>query len=154
MRAFPIAAFLPVAVATALVLGAGPGCNTSCDDAVKEVLEVTSGVTDPTGSVYESSAWEGEYLEFVPQRKLRFFHGLRGIPRSVQVYIGFHPAPLTPEGGRNISEAAGNIAIIEEVNAEYVQIRNDTCETFYTRLVAANPTLVSDPDGSAGAPSL
>jgi hypothetical protein len=35
-----------------------------------------------------------------------------------------------------------------------VQIRNDTCETFYTRLVAANPTLVPDPDGSAGAPSL
>jgi hypothetical protein len=42
----------------------------------------------------------------------------------------------------------GNEAILEAVNEDYVRLRNDTCETFYVRLVAG---VLSADDGAGGA---
>lgn len=130
-------AWAPLLAAALWVLGSGPSCATSCDDAVRDPPEaVTDGTTDDSGSFYESAPWEGAYLKFPPQKRYDFMHGLGDTPDLIQVYVGFTKTPLGDDGQGNISLAVGNEAIIEEVNDEYVRVRNDTCETFYVRLVA------------------
>jgi hypothetical protein len=133
--------FAPLlAAALAFSLG-NPACTTSCsDEETGGPEEIRSGTTDATRSVYESTSFSGKYLKFRPNKRYKFFHGLRGTPALVQAWVGFHEVPLNSdmETG-NISEAAGNEAILEAVTSEYVTIRNDTCETFYLRLVASDP---------------
>jgi hypothetical protein len=145
-------AFALPLLATALVLlGQIPGCKTSCDDDEEGDAEVvTTGTTDATRSVYESAPWAGKYLRFRPDKRYSFVHGLRGTPSVVQAWVGFDEQPLSNYPG-NISEAAGNEAIIESVTAERVQIRNDTCETFYLRLVASDPIDETSAGGAASA---
>jgi len=143
------APLLAVTLAFAL---ANPACNTSCsDDASGPPEDVHAGTTDSTRSVYESASFSGTYLEFRPQKKYKFFHGLRGTPAVVQAWVGFSDRPLNENGqSGNISEAAGNEAILEAVTSEYVIIRNDTCETFYLRLVASDPVEDSGAGGAGG----
>jgi hypothetical protein len=143
-------AFLAPLLAAALVFSlANPACTTSCsDEETGGPEEIRGGTTDSTRSVYESTSFSGKYLKFRPNKRYKFFHGLRGTPAVVQAWVGFHEVPLNSdmETG-NISEAAGNEAILEAVTSEYVTIRNDTCETFYLRLVASDPI----ESGAAGA---
>lgn len=129
----------PLLAATLVLFAVHPGCTTTCSDPeTGGPEEVRGGTTDATRSVYESAPWRGKYREFRPQKQYRFIHGLRGTPAVVQAWVGFSEQPLPNDMG-NISEAAGNSAIVESVTAEHVQIRNDTCETFYLRVVASNP---------------
>ena len=126
-------------LAAALAL-AHPSCRTSCsDEETGDPEDIRTGTTDSTRSVYESTSFRGAYLEFRPNKRYRFFHGLRGTPAVVQAWVGFTEVPLGSTGRGNISEAAGNMAILESVTDEHVVIRNDTCETFYLRLVASDP---------------
>jgi hypothetical protein len=135
------------------VLVSGSGCQTSCSNAeTGGPEEFHGGSTDATGSVYESAPWNGNYLLFRPQKRYQLFHGLRGTPSVVQAWLGFSSAPLGGAGRGNISEGAGNEAIVEAVNDQFVVLRNDTCETFYLRVVASNPVeSLPDAGGAAGA---
>jgi len=127
---------------------AGPGCRTSCDDAVDGPAErVTTGSTDLARGVYESVAWNGAYHEFPPQKRYAFLHGLAGVPRFVQTFVAFKRTPLEDDEAGNVSEAAGNEVILEGVDATSIRVRNDTCETFYLRVAASAPT----DEGAAGA---
>ena len=144
-----VAPLLSVAL---LFIAQSTGCYTSCSDAAGDTEEdVRNGVTDSTRSTYQSAPWNAEWLEFRPNKRYRFFHGLRGVPGLIQAWVGFHGAPLRDD--KNVSEAAGNEAIVEYVNAEYFQIRNDTCETFYLRAVATDPLEDSETGGAGGASS-
>jgi hypothetical protein len=132
-----------VSAALALVLvpisgSAGLGCDTSCDDGGDKsdpAVVYEGGSTDDALSYYESDSWDGPYLKFPPQRTYDFHHGLGRRPYAVLSYVGFSESPLR-DGNGNISEAAGNEVIIEWVDEQVVRVRNDTCETFYLRLVA------------------
>lgn len=129
----------PLAAALLLV-GSQLGCSSQCDgSAGKTLVDVTDGTTDLENGVYESAPWDGTYLEFGAQRRYRFFHGLGGVPRVVQAWIGFVPKPLAPPGP-NVSEGVGNEALLRGVTDEYVIVQNDTCARFYLRLVASEPT--------------
>jgi hypothetical protein len=64
-------------------------------------------------------------------------HGLGAIPKEYQIYVSFWPDALVKD--HSIAEAAGNIAVVERITDEYIQTRNDTCETFYIRLIAEHP---------------
>lgn len=144
-----VAPLLSVAL---LFVAQSSGCKTSCSDPEGDTPEeIQSGVTDATRSVYESAPWNGQWLEFRPNKRYVFVHRLRGIPSVIQAWVGFHSAPLRDD--HNVSEAAGNEAIVEYVNAEHFQIRNDTCETFYLRAVASDPIEDSDVGGAGGASS-
>lgn len=125
--------FLLLVLATA---PAGTGCKTSCTvDADPNPEVITSGVAE--GGVYESSPWNGEYHEFPPQKRYEFRHGLGGVPKEVATYVAFEETPIGTREFGNVAEAAGNIVIIEDVSAEDIRVRNDTCETFYLRVVAS-----------------
>ena len=124
------------------VSGAGPGCNTSCDDGGSSddpPVVYDGGTRDETLTYYESDTWNGPYLKFPPQRTYDLVHGLGRPPTAVMAYVGFSDTPLGTTGNGNISLAAGNEVIIEWVDESVIRVRNDTCETFYLRVVALAP---------------
>jgi hypothetical protein len=146
-----LAVVAPLLSAALVLIAVHPGCTTTCSDPEgDEAEDIHSGTTNRARTVYESAPWRGKYLKFRTNKSYRFFHGLRGTPAVVQAWVGFDEISLHDDGGGNISEAAGNEAIIESVTAEHVTIRNDTCETFYLRLVASDPI---EDVGAGGAPS-
>lgn len=136
---------LLLGVAASLVFATG--CDTSCTVDVDPNPEViTSGTTED--GVYESAPWDGDYQKFAPQKRYEFRHGLGGVPKEVTTYVGFHKTPIGESEFGNVAEVAGNIAIIERVTSESIRVRNDTCETFYLRVVAsaAGPSSPPPPD--------
>lgn len=121
----------------------GMGCETSCSVEEEEFPEdVRSGITNAEEGTYASDVWSGEYHRFPPKKRYRFYHGLNAVPRNVETWVGFVKRPLGDDGKGNVAEASGNIVIIQDVTSDYIQVRNDTCETFYLRVYA------SDPEGS------
>lgn len=130
---------------TLALLPFGTGCETSCtvdEDPNPEV--VSSGTT--VGGVYESTSWDGEYQKFPPQKRYQFQHQLGAVPQEVSTFVGFHNPPIGDGGFGNVAEVAGNIVVIEGVTEEYIRVRNDTCETFYLRVVAIVATGLNGPD--------
>lgn len=137
------------------VPGAGPGCNTSCDegdDSDDPPVLYEGGNRDQALTYYESDTWDGVYLKFPPQRTYDLVHGLGRAPSAVMSYVGFSHSPLGESGNGNVALATGNLAIIEWVDDTIIRVRNDTCETFYLRVVAMAPGDGVDPGaGAAGA---
>ena len=82
---------------------------------------------------YESAPWEGPFLDFPAGRSYLFIHGLGSAPQTVSVYFSFDDV------GGSSTPAAGNQATIEEVTAEHVHVRNDTCSHVYVRVTASDP---------------
>jgi hypothetical protein len=117
-----------VAFASCVALGCNPPCETSDSEPVSY-----DGGTHADG-VYESSAIDGQYLHFPGGRRYALRHGLDAKPAVVQVYVAFEEYPLKEN---NISPAAGNQAVIEIVDDLVVQVRNDTCDELYVRVVAS-----------------
>lgn len=116
------------------------GCETSCSvDADEEPELVTSGNTDLEAGTYESAPWDGKFHVFPPKKRYAFQHGLPGVPRDVSTWVSFHERPLVGRAHGDIAESAGNIVIIERVDETTIQVRNDTCETFYLRVFASDP---------------
>jgi hypothetical protein len=135
------------------VSGVGPGCKTSCDngdDSDDPPVVYDGGSRDEALTYYESDSWDGRYLRFPPQRTYDFVHGLGRPPTAVMSYVGFSETPLGTNGNGNVSIAAGNEVIIEWVDDSIIRVRNDTCETFYLRVVALGPNdAATDIDSNA-----
>ncbi|MCH2109184.1 MAG: hypothetical protein MK135_07640 [Polyangiaceae bacterium] len=116
----------------------------------------TGGTVLPSGYTYESSAVDAPLLHFPAGRVYEFEHGLGARPVTINTYVSFCEQlgrcaenDLTAPG--NIAESAGNQAVIEEWNDEFIRIRNDTCAEFYVRLVAAlDPAPLSNGLGGMG----
>lgn len=138
------------ALLAAALCVAGPqlGCRTSCDNTDEGPAQRIDQDANPSPDVYESAPWNADYLEFKPQKRYRFYHGLDGAPALFKAWVGFEQNPLITQ--HSISEAVGNMAIWECVNERFVQVRNDTCEVFYLRFTAADPTPITDTAADGG----
>jgi hypothetical protein len=89
---------------------------------------------------YQSSSWQGPWLHFPGGRRYVLAHHLGQAPASVTAYLSFKEYP-GPQGNPddkpgNVSQGSGNAALIEQVDAQNIQVRNDTCSDFYLRVVA------------------
>lgn len=132
---------LPTLVSAALFSGvlalavANPGCTSTCTTRATEdnTREVTSGQTSTDRTFYKTSDFSGPFLAFPPGRTYQFIHGLDKAPDVVNVYVSFDEEAV-PE--TSVSQSPGNQALIEVVDEEMVQIRNDTCADFYVMLTA------------------
>ncbi len=120
------------ALATTLVMAFG--CSPPCETASEDPVFFKGGEYVATCSTYETSPWGGPYLHFPGGRRYRIYHGLGQVPPVVNTYVAFHESPIP---GNNVSENTGNQGVIEDVNADYIQIRNDTCADLYLRVVAS-----------------
>ncbi len=126
------------------------GCDTSCDKESAEPLAYLDGRVSPSGISYETNAFDEPYVGFPPGRRLRIMHGLGLPPTLVQSYVAFVRTPLPQGENGNTAESAGNQVIIEAVNDEYVQVRNDTCEFFFLRVVLEAPPPGTDSPAAQG----
>ena len=133
-----LALFLPCLVA----------CTSSCPRETEDAARrYTAGTTSAHGTLYETNAWDGSFVDFPAGRRLALVHGLRQMPIELMSYLAFKSRPL-PKGGKGfVSESAGNQVLIEGVDEEVIRVRNDTCEDFFLRLVAS--TLPADGAGGA-----
>ena len=86
-------------------------------------------------------------MDFPAGRRLALVHGLRETPIELRSYLGFKEHPFPESGEGFVAESAGNQVLIEDVNDEFIRVRNDTCEHFYLRIVAST----FPDDGAAGA---
>lgn len=123
------------------LLASQSSCS-ACDTSGQDPIDYSQGTT--SGKVYETSPATGEWLHFPPGRRFRLHHGLGTDQLSVDASVAFSEHPLhRPEGGDdagawdvgNTSPAAGNEVIVERQDADAVQVRNDTCATYYLRVV-------------------
>jgi hypothetical protein len=119
-------------------------CSTPCETTESDPAIEFHGGNHVSDTMYETSAWDQAFLHFPPGRRFKLFHGLAA-PPTVESYVAFTERPLATEN--NVSESAGNQVLIEAANAEYVQVRNDTCAEYYLRVVATIPGGVSDAGG-------
>jgi hypothetical protein len=122
-----------------LALSALPlmGCQTSCDDYDSTPRPFSDGIVNSKRTEYQTSTWDGTYLEFGPGRVYELKHGLKTIPTQIKTYLGFVDRPLPSGGTGVVAESAGNQAEITSVTPELIRIRNSTCAQFYLRLVAS-----------------
>jgi hypothetical protein len=116
----------------ALLSGIAAGCGIDCETADSDPVRFEGGLT--RGSLYETSGWEGPFLHFPPGRRFQLMHRLGTVPAEVKTYLAF--SSRGPADGSNATESAGNQVVIEVVNDELIQVRNDTCADFHLRLVA------------------
>jgi hypothetical protein len=96
-----------------------------------------------------SSDWTGPFLPFPGGKRYRFFHGLGTTPREMFCWASFNSTGI--ENG-SIAQPAGNMCVIQEINDEYIQIKNDTCSEMYVMVTASAPWLsdeIVDQDGGA-----
>ena len=143
------AAFALVAGLVSLGAPFTTGCGTQCERNPNEApVPFDAGNTTNPGTPYasyESSGWDGPYLDFPPGRTYRFMHHLGDCPKSIEVWGSFNnrePVVAThektkPMGGS--AEIVGNQATVERVTSTAIEIRNDTCSDVLIRVVASEP---------------
>ena len=112
----------------------------ACGDAAAQdpiVLDSACAETDlaSDGSVaaWESAGWPPaprcDWLLFDGRRTVELNHGLGRTPRDVSIYLAFEP------DGRSAAPAAGDLARILAADADSVQLRNETNEDFFLKVV-------------------
>lgn len=145
MRLGPLLATVALFGAGALLLAPQGGCSGTCNTAGQAAIDYTGG--ERVGAGWESTPIDGNWLDFPAGRRFRLMHhlGVRPEPRAFLAFYQ-HPLPAVDGGVGNFSEAAGNEVIYEDVNEEYVQVRNDTCAEFYLRvtLTPLDPSAARD----------
>jgi hypothetical protein len=127
-------------VALALLLHAESGCGPSCPPSERVIND---GIRHTAGAVrvYQTSGPDGPFVPFEGATLLHLRHGLGLRPHDVHIYLSFSERPLQ-SGGGGFSQAAGNQATIQRVDADEVAIKNDSCANYYARVVieAHEPT--------------
>lgn len=116
------------------VFGSGnAGCGSACDTKASATNTVvyTNGHTDATLTHYESNSFSEPFLAFPPGRRYEFPHGLGKVPTHLGIFLSFQ------EKDSSFSLASGNEALIEQVDANVIRVRNDTCADFFVRVDAS-----------------
>ncbi len=124
--------------------------GSSCDPDGQEPQWYSGGRTNESQSAYETSTFEGPFLYFPSGRVYRLEHGLREAPSDYAVYLSFAERPLDKHAG--FAESAGNQAMVEDLNEEYIEVRNDTCAEFFLRLTARIAPFDEASDGAMATP--
>jgi hypothetical protein len=133
---------------TALLAVSIWGCATTCDkEDLEKEIRYSGGTVDASGTTYETNPWTGPYLHFPAGRRYVIEHRLGAVPPAPDLFVAFEEHPLKRKDGNNVAPPAGNQVVIEWVDEEIIQVRNDTCSEFYLRVVA---TIGAAPTADAG----
>ena len=142
---------IPRAIAfVTLVLGNLAACAQNCPQESEDTPKrYTDGTTSADRTYYETNDWKDAFVNFPAGRRYALVHGLRDTPIELKSYLAFESHPFPSSGKGFVAESAGNQVLIEDVNDEFIRVRNDTCEHFYLRIVAS--TVAPSDEGSGGA---
>ena len=106
-------------------------CGTATAQTTVELMPDCATVERDT---WESNPWRSDearcaYQPFAAQTTYRIFHTLGQEPRSVDLYISFSP------GGESVAPPAGDMSRILNVTETFIELRNQTNEDFFLRVV-------------------
>lgn len=120
--------------------GCTPDCNREYDVAP---LEYRDGIIRETS--YSSGPVAGPGVPFGPGERVEFHHGL-GAPPTVQLaYLAFTSCSTDQEcaegepSGTGFTLSSGDATVFEDVNAQTVVVRNNTCADFFLRVELRDP---------------
>lgn len=151
----------------AMCLGGSGAATLGCSDCAvqgQDPVVYTAGTLNESGTVYETMGPMEEMLHLPEGRIYDIPHGMGVRPATIDIFLSFR-SQLTTEGNtgdevkpNNVAPTAGNQAVIEAWDENFIRIRNDTCSEFYMRVVIlADPDEVAEAranDGAAGASGL
>jgi len=113
-------------------------CQTSCGvNSNQAAVKYVDGKTHLEGPlrIYESTPVHGEWLYFPGNRRFLLEHNLHTTNYNTFMYVAFssHPLPgdAAVDTAGNAAVASGDVAIVEQVNEDSIQLRNDTCSEQY-----------------------
>ncbi len=118
-------------------------CQTSCGNSNQQPIRYVDGrkYTDGPWQIYETTPYDGEWLHFPSYRRFSLEHNLGTKDITPFMWIAFdsHPIPLDGDAG-DVAPATGDVAIIESIGPNAIQIRNDTCseQYLYVKILAPN----------------
>jgi hypothetical protein len=129
------------------------GCDLGCDKEDDLPVPFAGGRQNLDRTFYETNDWNEPYVKFSAGRRLAIQHGL-GTEPEIFTWLAFDEEPFErdreDEDG-STAESAGNMVIIQRVTDQIVQVRNDTCQDFWLRLVAISPGEFGTEPGQGGA---
>ncbi|HEU4533241.1 MAG TPA: hypothetical protein VFS00_03955, partial [Polyangiaceae bacterium] len=96
--------------------------------------EAPGGARPPV--LYETSAPDGEHLEFNGGARYCLFHGLGRRPFRVEPWVSFS---RTGTSSGNEAKPAGNMLEVLHVDDCVIIVRNDSCGEYFLRVSASDP---------------
>jgi len=130
-------------------------CQTSCGiNNHQEAVRYVDGQTYTEGQfrVYESTPLNGEWLYFPGNRRFRLEHNLRtSNVSSLLMAVAFSSHPVSGDAGE-FALATGDVAVVEKIDADSLQIRNDTCSEQYVYVKVTSPITAADAGATDSTP--
>jgi hypothetical protein len=130
------------AEAAALAVGAAAYATSGCVDKRCDPTSGAYGAAAGEGALVDANTWETTpardvpWLFFGPERlwtfDLRSLAGPRDVV-NVEPYVSESEHPW--ESGQNFAVAGGNLAEFRIAEPGVLEVRNNTCATYYLRLV-------------------
>ncbi len=132
-----------------LVMGAPPlACSAPCSAIHRYYAGGTRHASDAL-ILYETSPDSGPFIAFAGGATLHIRHGMGVRPQDVRLFLSFNEYPQG-DGTGGYAPSAGNQAIVLSSDAEETVVKNDTCASYWIRVV-----LIAVPDragSDAGGP--
>ncbi len=121
-------------------------CQTSCGNSNQQPIKYVDGKThvEGTSRIYESTPYTGEWLDFPSYRRFQLVHNLCTVDYTPVMYIAFSSNPAPNDAGGDVAIASGDVALIENLGPNSLQIVNDTCSEQYLYVRITAPVMASD----------
>ncbi len=122
--------FLIISVCTfPLLVGCdeGNGFPVTCDRPESDEPTAYKGGSTDNG-VYQSAAWNGEYLYFPGGAYYEIHHQLGEVPDWFAFYVSFERDGI---GSGSLAQAAGNLVEIKAISDQSITVVNGTCADFW-----------------------
>ncbi len=118
------------------------GCGTPCSQGNGDAPSDFRG-GESNGETYQTASFDGPHVPYPGGQSLRIVHQLdrRPEPGTIDIWVGFEQAgELTP--------AAGDQAVIRNIDGEAIIVSNTTCYDLFIYVYAeASDLLASEMDG-------
>ena len=127
-----VAAGIAITLFAAHTSGCGAACTRSNEKNPPKTYD--GGVSD--GTEYQSAPTGGPYLSFPGGSRYEILHKLDPPPTlgTVEIRLAFDKDGST-------ADTAGNQAIVQEITAEHILVKNDTCADFFLYVYARASSL-------------
>jgi hypothetical protein len=114
--------------------GCGPDCPT-----IDRYYAGGTVTKDGTALTYQTAPMAGPFIPFEGGTVYHITHHLGVVPSDVEIYLAFNEGPFEVNAG-GFSLASGNQALVAEASADDITIVNDSCSSFFLRLVLRGST--------------
>lgn len=145
-----IAGLRPLLIMLAAAV-AGFGCSPACDTSDEANAPTRHEAGAAVNGVYASSSSHEGLLPFAGGKRYDVVHHLGFEPIQVQLYWSFAEGGIGVDSQKDkssLTPAAGNSALIQLKNEEYIRVKNDSCADYWLLVVASGDPRQMDGGGN------